>query len=144
TRIMPARNATVKVTGSRTVSTSGLQNSPGAKAHGQLIFSNSGSSPAMFSGGTPFMADNGIQVSLDDDVRVPPRMSGSNGMASQSATALEPGQAGNLQPGSFHSPNSRVTVINTTAFSGGSDTNVLHLVAQNDLDNVKKGLTPGL
>lgn len=144
TRVMPARSVSSKASGNRTVATSGLQNSPGEQAHGRLNFSNSALTNVLFSSGTAFMAANGVQVRLDDDVRVPPRSGGTNGRASAPATAIEPGKAGNLQPGSFSSPNPFVTVTNSTAFSGGTDTNVTHLVAQNDLDGVKKELTPNL
>lgn len=144
TRVMPARNVSDKASGSRTVATSGLQSSPGSQAHGTLNFSNNGFTSVSFSAGTAFMAANGVQVQLDVRVRIPSREGNTPGRANGPATAIQPGRSGNLPPGNFNSPSPFVTVANFTAFSGGSDTNVAHLITQNDLDNVKKELTPGL
>ena len=146
TRVMPDRDASSSANSIRTVATSGLKSSGGARASGMLHFDNSGSRQASVSSGFTFITNNNVQVRLDDSIVVPARSDGQDGTLDAPATAVEPGQMGNIQAGALNSPccGGQVIVSNSTAFSGGKDGGVTHLVAQNDLDGVKNELTPAL
>jgi len=145
-RVIPDRSATGTASGNRTVPTSGLQENGGTRASGTLLFDNSSHTPVRVSAGFTFTASNGVKVRLDITVIVPPHANGTDGTITAPAHAVEVGQSGNIPPGELNTPccGGSVTVSNPSAFSGGSDTGVTHLVAQNDLDGVANELTPGL
>jgi serine/threonine protein kinase len=148
TRVMPDRAASSSSNAIRTVATSGLKSNGGSRASGILHFDNSGPRQITVSNGFPFITSNSIEVRLDNSIVVPARSDGQDGMLDAPATAVEPGQTGNIQAGALNSPccnsNGQVIVSNPEAFSGGKDGGVTHLVAQNDLDGVKNELTPDL
>jgi hypothetical protein len=144
---MPDRLATSNASGNRTVNTSGIESTPGTRATGMLSFDNSGPTPATISANFPFTASNGVQVRLDRSIVVPARTNGQDGLISRiPATAIQAGSAGNLAAGAINTPccGGQVLVTNPSAFSGGSDTGVIHQVAQTDLDSVQSALTPDL
>jgi serine/threonine protein kinase len=146
TRVMPDREVKGDASDRRTVSTSGLHSSGGARATGTLHFDNSSPHQVSISGGFTFIASNNVQVRLTSSVVVPPRFEGQDGVLDASAEAVQPGENGNIQAGALNSPccGGQVIVSNPDAFSGGSDGGVTHLVAQNDLNGVKNELAPGL
>lgn len=145
-RVMPDRQASGSASAKRTVTTSGLRKSGGARANGILHFDNSSPHPVTVSGGFTFIASNNVQVRLTDNITIPSRADGQNGTFDAPAEAVEPGQDGNIQAGALNSPccGGQVIVSNPAAFSGGRDGGVTHLVAQNDLNGVKNELAPGL
>lgn len=145
-RVIPDRSATGTARGNRTVATSGLQENGGTRASGTLLFDNSSHTSVRVSAGFTFTASNGVQVRLDTTILVPPRTNGTDGTITAPAHAVATGKSGNLPPGALNTPccGGGVIVSNPAAFSGGSDTGVTHLVAQNDLDGVANALTPGL
>ena len=145
-RIIPDRNASGTASGSQTVSTSGLRSEGGERASGFLLFDNSSHTPVSVSRGFTFNTSSGMQIMLESSVRIPPRANGSDGMATAPAQAVNPGQNGNIPANALDTPccGGNVTVSNPAAFSGGSDADVIHLVAQNDLNGVASALTPGL
>ncbi len=137
TRFMPDRTVTAQASEQRTVATSGLQSSGGTRASGILLFSNSSHTPVSISSGFTFTASNGVQVRLERSIVVP-----ADDVKEAPASAVEAGQDGNLSPGELDTPccGGLVTVSNPSAFGGGSDASVTHLVAQNDLTGVKNEL----
>jgi serine/threonine protein kinase len=144
-RVIPDRRATGRASDNRTVATSGLQENGGTRASGALLFDNSSHSAVRFSTGFPFTASNGIQVRLATTIVVPARINGLDGTTTAPAHAVAVGQNGNIPPGELNTLCcGGVMVSNPAAFSGGSDTGVVHLVAQNDLDGVANELTPRL
>jgi hypothetical protein len=145
TRVMPDRDASSSANAIRTIATSGLKNNGGTRATGTLHFDNSGFHEATVSSGFIFMTSNNVQIRLNEKIVVPARSNGQDGTLDAPAEAVEPGQAGNIQADALDSPccNGPVIVRNT-AFSGGQDGGVAHLVTQNDLDGVKNELTPNL
>lgn len=144
--IIPDRSATASVNANRTVATSGLQASGGTRGSGTLYFDNSGRTPVSISAGFTFTASNGVQVRLIGGIIVPARANGADGTAHAPATAVEAGQDGNIAAGALDAPccGGNVNVSNPATFSGGSNPDVTHLVAQSDLDGVANALTPGL
>lgn len=145
-RVMPDRSIVSTSSANLTVPTTGLQNIPGARATGSLTFTNNDNQSQRISANSSFAANNGVQVRIDHSIIVPPRANGHAGIASSPATAISSGQIGNLAPGAINATtaNGQVTITNQTAFSGGTDTSVIHQVAQNDLDGVKNELSSGL
>ncbi len=146
TRVMPDREVMSSANDKRTVATSGLRSSGGARATGTLHFDNSSPHQVSISGGFTFIASNNVQVRLTASVVVPPRFEGQDGVLDAPAEAVQPGESGNIQAGALNSPccGGQVIVSNPDPFSGGSDGGVTHLVAQNDLNGVKNELTPAL
>ncbi len=146
TRVMPDRIITSEDIGSQTVTTSGVQSTPGTQATGTIVFDNSGSHSASFSRNYAFTSSTGVQVRIENDVIIPARSNGIDGTANDTAIAVLTGAAGNLQAHAIQSVafSGHVTISNPVAFSGGSDNVVNHTVTQSDLDGVKNALTPGL
>lgn len=146
TRVLPDHNVTTSVNGSKSVTASGTREVPGTQASGTLLFSNGGTLPVSVFAGTVFKAGDGVQVRLVQTVVVPGRAHGSNGTASGSGTAVQVGLKGNLAAGALNVSccGGLVSVSNPVAFSGGGDAQVIHLVAQSDLDGVQTALLPGL
>ncbi|HVU70679.1 MAG TPA: protein kinase, partial [Ktedonobacteraceae bacterium] len=145
-RVMPDREIKGNASDKRTVSTSGLRSSGGARATGTLHFENSSLHRVSISGGFTFITSNNVQVRLTASVVVPPHADGQDGELDAPAEAVQPGEDGNIQAGALNSPccGGQVIVSNPTPFSGGSNGGVTHLVAQNDLNGVKNELSPGL
>lgn len=146
TRVIPDRNTDGTARESQTVATSGLQNRGGTRASGVLLFDNSSHMSVRVSAGFTFTASGGVQIRLEASVLVPPRANGIDGTINAPGQAVAPGQNGNIAANALDTPccGGGVIVSNPSAFSGGSDTNVTHLVAQNDLDGVARALTPDL
>ena len=144
--IIPDRSATNSASGSRTVATSGQQESGGTRARGSLLFENSGLTQVSISANFTFTASNGVQVRLDNSIVVPAHTRGANGRATGQASAVEVGQSGNLAAETLHTTccGDAVTVSNPSPFSGGSNASATHAVAQSDLDGVANALTSGL
>ena len=145
-RVIPDHSASGSANGSSTVATSGLQNNGGGQARGTLLFDNSSHTPVSISAGFTFTASNSVQIRLAASVLVPPRSDGTDGTITAPAEAVNVGQNGNISANALNSPccGGQVIVSNPAAFSGGSDSGVTHLVAQNDLDGVKNALSSGL
>lgn len=147
TRVLPDRSISATVSGSRSIATTGTRSIPGTQASGTLFFSNSAPAPVNVAGGTIFRARNGVQIQLVQAVIIPARTGNVPGIASAPGVAVKAGLSGNLPPDTLHTPccfGTMVTVSNPTAFSGGSDASLTHLVAQSDLDAVRTALVPGL
>lgn len=146
TRVIPDHSANGTASGSQTVATSGLQNKGGAYASGTLLFDNSGHTPVRVSAGFTFTASGGVQIRLETGVLVPARVNGIDGTTNAPGQAVAPGQSGNIPANALNAPccGGSVIVSNPAPFSGGSDANVTHLVAQNDLNGVASALTPDL
>lgn len=144
--IIPDRKLTASVNGSHAIATSGLRESGGTQARGTLLFDNSSRVPVHLTAGFAFTASNGVQVQLIGAVTVLPRSNGIDGTATAPARAVEVGLKGNIAPDTLNAPccGGGVNVRNPAAFSGGTDPNILHVVAQNDIDGVTNELLPGL
>ncbi|MEO7020388.1 MAG: serine/threonine-protein kinase [Ktedonobacteraceae bacterium] len=143
TRVLPDRSATGTVSARQSVATSGLHSTPGTQASGVLLFTNKSAAPVNVANGRLFIASNGIQVRLARAIVLPPRVGSTNGIVSTLGVAVEVGPNGNLAPNALNvsccgSP--LVIVSNPAAFSGGSDAQVTHIVAQSDLDGVRAAL----
>ncbi len=130
---------------SSTVPTTGTKTIAGVQAHGIVEFSNSTKAQVIVSSGV-VTSSSGIKVQITQDVPVPPRQNKQDGKASGNAVAVNEGASGNIAAhsidGTCCAPG--IAVKNVEAFSGGVDAQVLHIVAQSDIDGVQNTLKPQL
>jgi serine/threonine protein kinase len=146
-RTLPDRILSVTLTGNRVVNTSGTKTIPGAQATGTLQFENKSHQSVSVPQGMQFTASNGVVVMLEQAVEIPPRSDGQNGIITAPAIAVEQGANGNIAANMLFTTccnGQQVIVSNPQPFSGGADAHQVHTVAQADLDNVLKALSPGL
>lgn len=146
-RTLPDRALSVTLNNSQAVSTSGTKIIPGTQASGTLQFVNKSHQNVSVQQGMQFTANNGVVVMLEQAVVIPPRSDGQNGTITAPAIAVEQGANGNIAANTLFTPccnSQQVIVSNPQPFSGGTDARQVSIVAQADLDNVLKALSPAL
>ena len=146
TRALPDHGLSVIESGIRKANTSGMQSVAGKQASGMVLFDNNSRRSFFEQQGAQFTASNGVMVILAQGVTIPPRNDGKDGTATAPAIAAEQGASGNIPANALDTSccNSLVLVSNPQPFSGGIDASTTHVVAQADLDGVRKALVPGL
>lgn len=146
TRTIPARSANSTQTASSTVATTDTRTIPASQAQGTVMFVNSSRESITISAQQVFTSNSGVQIVITQSVQVPQRNRGQDGTVTASAVAANAGVAGNIPAHVLDSPccSNGVSIKNNVAFSGGTDAQTQHLVAQSDLDGVKKALTTKL
>jgi serine/threonine protein kinase len=146
TRMMPARLLRATQSLTRTTATTGSKTAQSSAAQGTLLFDNRGFVAVLVPAGSVFSGRSNVPVRLLEDTLVPARHNGQDGQARAAAQAVNPGAQGNIPAGDINQPccGHDVQVSNPTAFSGGSDGSVIHIVAQADLDRVSASLVPQL
>ncbi len=141
TRTIPDHILQSAASDGHTVQTTGTKSIAGVQAHGLVEFSNSGNRQVVIN---PSMltASSGIHIQLIQAVPVPPRQDGKDGKATGTAVAVKEGVNGNIAAHTLDGTccGNGVLARNNDAFSGGVDAQVLHIVAQTDLDNVQNTL----
>ncbi|GAC1389164.1 MAG: hypothetical protein NVSMB38_02440 [Ktedonobacteraceae bacterium] len=144
TRTIPDRILQSAASASSTVPTTGTKSIAGVQAQGVVEFFNSSKTP--FVAPMILTSASGIRVQLAQTVSVPPRQKGQDGEASGPASAVNDGANGNIAAHTLDGTccGNGISVKNIEAFSGGVDAQVLHIVAQADLDGVQKTLMPKL
>ncbi|WP_376796791.1 protein kinase [Thermogemmatispora sp.] len=132
----------------RTVSASGQASTPGTRAQGVLTFYNGKFVQQVVPKGKVITASNGVEVSIDADVAIPPGNPPNFGQISVSAHAVNPGSSGNIPALSINqfccSSDQTITVKNLQPFTGGQDPQSYTFVQQSDLDNAAAALQPAL
>ncbi len=146
TRMIPARTLRATRSAAQTTQTTGTRSGKGTTAQGLLLFDNHGLVGVFVPANTVFTGRSGVPVRLTAAVLVPPHQNDQDGTISAPAQALTPGAAGNIPAGDINQAccGHGVQVSNPSAFSGGSDGNVVHVVSQDDLDRVRGMLQPTL
>ncbi len=146
THTIPDRLVQQQLTDTRTVATTGIKTIPGTQAHGIVVFINDGNSQILVPAQTVLTTFQGVQVQTVQNVVVPPQTDGQPGNTSVAAYAVVPGLAGNIVAFALNGPccNAHIVVKNPVAFSGGSDPQSVHVVAQADLDNAKSAALAAL
>ncbi|WP_052888991.1 serine/threonine-protein kinase [Thermogemmatispora carboxidivorans] len=148
TRTIPARRLSASRSLTQTLATSGTRTTQGSNAQGRLLFSNHGLQPVTVPAGSIFTGTSGISVRLLTTVVVPPRQGDQDGTASATAQAINAGPQGNIPAGDIAQPccgrPTQLQVTNPAAFSGGSNSQTIHIVAQADLDRARQTLLPQL
>ena len=142
TRVIPDRPIYDIATASRTIATSGTKSFPGVQAGGTVLLDNSSKSTYSLPEGSVFTTTTAIQVKLTQSVQVPPRSDGQDGTISASAVAVFPGVSGNIAANALNTTccGDQVTISNPAPFTGGADSQLVHVVTQADLDRVKNTL----
>jgi hypothetical protein len=144
TASIPTRNLSSSEQDAKTGVSTG-QPKPGTHATGTLTFQNHTPNWVTIPEGTSVTNNNGQQVVTDAALDVPPDPPAIPGIASVSAHAVKIGKDGNIPAMSIntsYAPN--ITVLNESAFSGGTDSQTAHTVQQSDIDSVTKDLQTSL
>ncbi len=138
---IPDRILQSTAVGSNTVPTTGTRSIAGVQAHGVVEFFNSTYTPFTVPA-TVLTSSSGIHVQLTQAVVVPPRQIGQDGKAPGAVVVVNDGTSGNILAHVLDGSccGTGILVKNTDAFSGGVDAQVLHVVAQADLDSVQHAL----
>ncbi len=130
---------------SQTVQTTGTKSIAGVQAQGSIEFSNSRNTQVVVN---PLVltSSSGVHVQLTQAVSVPPHQDGKDGKATGIAVAVNEGISGNIAAHTLDGTccGNGISARNNNAFSGGVDAQVLHIVAQTDLDNAQNTLLPKL
>ncbi len=145
TRTIPSHMLQSVANGNQTVPTTGTKSIPGVQAHGTIEFSNSGNTQVVVNP-TTLTSNAGVRVQLTQAVSIPPQQDGKDGKATGLAVAVNTGASGNIAAHTLDGTccGNGVQAKNNNAFSGGTDAQVLHIVAQADLDNAQNMLRPKL
>jgi serine/threonine protein kinase len=145
TRTIPDHILQGAANASQTVQTTGTKTIAGVQAHGVIEFSNSSNTQVVVN---PLVltTSSGIHIQLTQAVAVPPHQDGKDGKATGIAVAVYEGVNGNIAAHALDTTccGNGVSAKNNDAFSGGVDGQVLHIVAQADLDTVQNMLLPKL
>ena len=156
TRTIPARILQDSLTNSKTVSTSGVTIVPGTRAQGTLEFTNGSKKTITVTANESFTTATGVHLHLIQDTQVPGHQGGKDGQNSQDgqngqisvpAIATSVGVAGNIQAGAISGlccNSNSLSVSNPGPFTGGTDPQTSHYVAQDDLNGVSASLQPAL
>jgi len=130
-------NSTVQTTGTRTIA--------GVAASGTVEFLNDTAAVVTVPASQIIATATGTRFLIAQAVPVPARQGTTSGLAQATAVAVTPGVAGNITAHALDgmccsSINNVLTVKNLAPFVGGADPQVVHFVAQADLDGVQAAL----
>jgi serine/threonine protein kinase len=138
---IPARMIQSSSTDGNTANTTGQKTIAATAAQGTLLFTNTADTAVFINEGQDFFTATGVHIRLTQNVTVPPldQQNGQDGTVRASAVAAIPGKAGNniaantpLQT----NPPLQITVKTLNTFSGGTDAQTVHIVAQADIDGL--------
>ena len=145
TRTIPDHMLQSAANASQTVQTTGTKSIAGVQAHGSIEFSNRGNTQVVVN---PLVltSSSNVRIQLTQAVSIPPRQDGKDGKATGVAVAVNEGVNGNIAAHTLDNTccGNGISAKNNDAFSGGVDAQVLHIVAQTDLDNAQNSLQPKL
>ncbi len=130
---------------SKTVSATGIVNTPGTRATGTLTFTNGSFSAYGVAANTVFTDAHGVQVANDVLAYIPAaNPNGGFGRVTVPAHAVNVGASGNMMAFDFNNVqccgSASVLVSNTMAFSGGQDPQKYTAVQQSDVDGAANPL----
>jgi serine/threonine protein kinase len=146
---IPARVLQSTSTDGNKTATTGQKNVNATAAHGILLFTNAGDIPIFINAGQDFFTGAGIHIKLTQDIEIPGRQNAQDGTIKVSVTTANSGKASNIAANTPLQANPdlppQITVQIPNAFSGGNDAQVVHTVAQADIDaqliDLRKKLT---
>ncbi len=145
TRTIPDLFVPTSAKASRSTTTTGTESVAAVQATGTVLFTNSHDDLISVPAGETFTTTTNVQIQTTQAVDVPPRQSGQDGSASTSAVAVSAGTVGNIPANALATKCCNgLTVTNPSAFSGGIDASVVHVVAQQDIDNASSALSKQL
>src|SRR6266567_5058874 len=130
------------------VNASGTAHIPAVQAVGTLNFYNSSPRPQTVPAGTVFVSNSGVQVVNDDTVTVPAGTPPAEGIATDTAHAVNGGSQGNIPVLDLSTVSCcgtpGIIVRNETAFTDGQDAQTYTYVEQSDIDNATSALATKL
>jgi serine/threonine protein kinase len=146
--IIPGRVVQGAASASNTVNTTGTKTIGGSQAQGTVTFINPGNTPVQVPAGDVLTTQNNIRFVIEQTVNVPPANpgTGTEGIATVNVQAAQPGASGNISAHALDGIccNNSLTVSQNAPFSGGTDAQVVHVVAQADIDGVSNVLVAKL
>src|SRR5438270_2866590 len=132
----------------KSVNASGTAHIPAVQAVGTLTFYNSSQRPQTVPAGTVFVSNSGEQVVNDDIVTVPAGTPPAEGIAMDTAHAVNGGSKGNIPALDLSTVSCcgtpGIIVRNETAFIGGQHAQTYTYVDQTDIDNATSALATKL
>jgi baseplate J-like protein len=128
--------APVTLTRSLTIHTTGKGHQDARNAAGTLTFYNGQAAAQTIPGGTGLTGQDGIKISTDRAVTIPPGIPPTYGQVSVSARALVPGSAGNIAAGDINTTVALAVFVKNSAFSGGQNQRDYPAVTQRDQDRL--------
>ncbi|HEY7415064.1 MAG TPA: protein kinase, partial [Ktedonobacteraceae bacterium] len=144
--IIPGRVVPASASANNTVNTTGTKTIGGATAQGSVTFTNPGDTPVQVLAGDVLTTQTNIRFAIQQTVNVPPRRLGQDGTATTSVVAVQPGTSGNIGAHALDGMccNNALTASNPAPFSGGVDAQMVHIVAQADIDAASNTLVTRL
>lgn len=139
-RQVTSRQLTSTKTNQKQVNLTGKKNIPATQATGTLTFTNGSGTSQTIAASTIFPV-NGVDITIDQNVIIPPADSntGQLGIKMASAHAVEKGNKGNIAAGTLSQyccmPGTTIHVTNRTTFTGGQDAQNYTFLQQSDVDN---------
>lgn len=131
---LPTRTlASVTLTRSATRATTGTGHQGATRATGTLTFYNGLFTSQFIAQGTVFTGRDGVQVTTDQSVTIPPNEPPVDGQATVFAHALSPGEAGNIATSDIAITLNNGLLVRNRFFSGGQDARTFRAVAAKDL-----------
>ena len=125
--------APVTITRSATIATTGTGHQDATRAMGSLTVYNGLFTSQFIAQGTVFTGRDGVQVTTDQSVTIPPNAPPVDGQATVFAHAQSPGAAGNIAASDIAITLNNGLLVRNSSFSGGEDARTFRAVAANDL-----------
>ncbi|QBD78164.1 serine/threonine protein kinase [Ktedonosporobacter rubrisoli] len=146
THTIPDRLLHSTASDSTVIRTTGSRSIAPTTAHGIILFTNDNDQAANFPAQFVLTSNSGVQVQLTQAIEVPPNQDGQAGRLLAPAQAIKAGAAGNIAAHALDGNCCKhgISAQNLDPFSGGMDTQVVHLVSQADLDAAQRMLSPRL
>ncbi|HEU5375456.1 MAG TPA: hypothetical protein VFV38_08460 [Ktedonobacteraceae bacterium] len=138
--------ATLTMSQSKTIPTTGNGYQPAQAAHGWITLYNALPAAQTIPAGTLLIGQDSVQVTTDSTVTIPAANAPIEGQASVSAHATEPGPAGNIVALDINGPCCRanITAKNPTAFTGGQNARSFQAVSAQDIKGASAALEASL
>jgi hypothetical protein len=131
----------------KTVPATGHGMTPAVQAKGTITFTHTGGTWESVLSGTTFPLQNGLKITTDETVSLPPVSPGQTTSRVAPAHVVQPGSAGNLPAGVISNQvccGSPAIFATSGPFTGGQDPQPYTYVQQSDIDGVVKPVEAGL
>ncbi|MBE3567792.1 MAG: hypothetical protein IMW90_18905 [Thermogemmatispora sp.] len=131
----------------KTVPATGHGQTPGVQARGTITFGHAGSAWESVLSGTTFTLQNGLKITTDETVSLPPTTLTNPVYRTARAHVVQAGSIGNLPAGAINNQpccGSNDIFATSGAFTGGQDPQSYTFVQQSDIDNAANPLKASL
>jgi hypothetical protein len=131
----------------KTVQATGHGQTPGVQARGTITFTHGASTWESVLSGTTFTLQNGLKITTDETVSLPPTAPPNFVSRTARAHVVQAGSIGNLPAGAINNQpccGSNDIFATSGAFTGGQDPQSFTFVQQSDIDNAANPLKASL